>query len=151
MNLMYISAEKKVLFVTATDHQLDNLMKQTHIIDPENIIVLQNDGPLITYTFDEIMRDIIITVYRENIDEIFVETSKDDKPTSNDVVSKLYESPEFKGKIQELDYLFKTCKPEILENSVSEWLEGSHEKKSNCVNIIRNHPLLPPHVQVTEV
>lgn len=151
---MYLNAEKKALFITNGEYKLDILMKQTNIIDPEAIIVLQNYGTLISQNFDEIMREIIIAVYEENVEEIFVVASKKHQPKSKDIVDSLYENKEMRDKIQELDYLFKTCKPELSEDSVFEWLESSNsivENVESNIDIIRHHPLLPPQVQVTEL
>jgi carbonic anhydrase len=151
---MCINTERKTLFITDGEYKLDFLMKQANIINPKDITVVQNNGALISQYFDELMREIIIAVYEENIEEIFVVASKKYQLKSKDVVNRLYENKKMKDKIQKLDYLFETCKPELSEDSVSEWLQNTNnivENVESNVNIIRNHPLLPPHVQVTEL
>ena len=100
------------------------------------------------------MRDIIVAVYQENVEEIFVVATKDDQKNTGDILNKIYENKELQEKIQTLDYLFKNCKPEFPEGSISEWLEGGKtltDDVQNSVNVIRHHPLMPTHVKVTEL
>ncbi|RIJ68831.1 carbonic anhydrase [Rummeliibacillus sp. POC4] len=148
------NGKKKTLFIIDGEYKLEFLMKQANIMDPENLVVVENNGALISQYFDEIMREIIIVVYKENIEEIFVVASKKYARNTKEVVSRIYENKKMKDKIQELDYLFKTCKPEFAGNSVSEWLQNTNnivETLKSNVNMIKTHPLLPPHVQVTEL
>ena len=104
--------------------------------------------------FGDLMRDIIVAVYQENVEEIFVVATKDDQKNTGDILNKIYENKELQEKIQTLDYLFKNCMPEFPEGSISEWLEGSKtltDGVQNNVNVIRHHPLMPSHVKVTEL
>ncbi|TCS84007.1 hypothetical protein [Tepidibacillus fermentans] len=100
------------------------------------------------------MRDIIIAVYQENVEEIFVVGTKDGQKNTvdiQDLLNKIYEKDGLKEKIQTLDYLFKNSMPEFPGGNLSEWLEGSKtltEGIQNSVNIIRDHPLMPSHVKV---
>ena len=145
--------KKKVLFVIGMDHKMEHLIKQTTNINPENIMILQSYEPVIS-PFGDLMRDIIIAVYQENVEEIFVVATKDNQTNTGDILNKIYKNKELQEKIQTLDYLFKNCKPEFPEGSISEWLEGSKTSTDgiqNNVNVIRHHPLMPSHVKVTEL
>lgn len=150
---MYVDEKKKVLFVIGMEHKLEHLIKQVPHINPEDIKVLQCYGPVISQPFGDLMRDIIVSVYQENVEEIFVAGTKDDQKNTRDVLNKIYENKGLQKKIQTLNYLSKNCMPEFPEGNISEWLEGHAltDGVQNSVNIIRDHPLMPPHVKVHEL
>ncbi|MFC3885574.1 carbonic anhydrase [Bacillus songklensis] len=151
---MYIDEKKKVLFVIGMEHKLERLIKQATNVNPENIIILQSYEPVISQPFDDLMRDIIVAVYQENVEEIFVVATKDDQKNTGNILNKIYENKGLQEKIQTLDYLFKNCMPEFPEGNISEWLEGSEtltDGVQNSVNVIRHHPLMPSYVKVTEL
>ena len=118
VNLMYIDEKKKVLFVIGMEHKMEHLIKQNTNINPENIMILQSYEPVIS-PFGDLMRDIIIAVYQENVEEIFVVATKDDQKNTGDILNKIYKNKELQEKIQTLDYLFKNCKPEFPEGSIT--------------------------------
>jgi carbonic anhydrase len=100
------------------------------------------------------MRDIIVAVYQENVEEIFVVATKDEQKNTRDILNKIYENKELRKKIQTLDYLFKSGMPEFPEGNIREWLEGSKTLTNdglNSVNVIRHHPLMPSDVKVKEL
>ena len=79
---------------------------------------------------------------------------KIDQTNTRDILNKIYKNKELQEKIQTLNYLFRTCKPEFPEGSINEWLEGSNMSTSgiqNMVSVISHHPLMPAHVKVTEL
>jgi carbonic anhydrase len=129
-----------------------NLTKLETNVNLENVIFLKSYSPVISHPFDDLMRDIIVTVYQENVGEIVVVTPKDSHDTI-DILSKLDKSKELQQKIQTLDYLFKNTRPEFPGGTVREWLQGDRTVTAGIqktLHIIRNHPLLPSHVTVKE-
>ncbi|RTQ91070.1 hypothetical protein [Lysinibacillus telephonicus] len=138
----------KALYITCADIEIDNLIKQK-----ENSIVLQYDSPVMS-PFDDIMRDIIIALYQHNIQEIVVITPKEDQQKSSlTTLSKVIQEKESLEKIQILNYLFENCKPEFSGNNLSEWLDGNvlSVGSQNTVSVIRQHPLIPSDVKITEL
>lgn len=151
---MFIDGNKKVLFVTGMDPELELILNQLKSNYRDNIIILQSYRQLILQPFDDFMRDIILTIYNENIDQIFLIDSKKDPKNSGELMNKIYENKELLSKMQTVDYLFKNCIPEFSDGSVREWLEGSNTLSNSLqknINIIRNHPLIPSDVKVTEL
>ena len=137
-------AEKKVLVVLGTA-----LVPDTN---QENIITIQSYGSVIS-PFGDTMRDIIIAVYQENVDEIFVVSAKEDS-SRMEFLKKIFENSELQGKLKTLNYLFENCMPEFPEGSIRGWLLGgdfSSNGGQNGIDVIRNHPLMPSHVKVTEL
>ena len=95
-----------------------------------------------------------MAVYQENVEEIFVVATKDDQTHTRSILNKIYKNKELQEKIQTLNYLFKTCKPEFPEGSIIEWLEGSNTSTDgiqNMISVISRHPLMPAHVKVKEL
>ena len=132
---------------------MEHVMNQTTNINPDNIMVLQSYEPVIL-PFGDLMRDIIIAVYQENVEEIFVVAAIDNQTNKRNILNEIYKDKEIQEKIQTVDYLFKTCKPEFSEGSINEWLEGSKAPTDgiqNIVDVISHHPLMPAHVKVTEL
>ena len=151
---VYRDEKKKVLFVMGIEHKLDDFLTQGLNISLENIIVVQSSELKRIKPFDDLMRDIIITVYRENVDEIMVAVSQDDQKHTENLLDIISENKELQKKIEALDYLFTYCKPEFPYKNIREWLEGSDtltERVKNTVEVIRHHSLMPPSVKVTEL
>ncbi|MFJ8263831.1 carbonic anhydrase [Rummeliibacillus sp. NPDC094406] len=151
---MHINGKKKILFVMGEGHELEEILSQMYRINRENIIILQSHGQGILQPFDDFMREIILAVYQENIEEIFVIDTKIDQKNSRDLFCKIYENKELQEKIQIVDYLLKNCTPEFPESSIHEWLEGVNTVTTGVqknAEIIRNHPLMPPNVKITEL
>ncbi|WP_051590875.1 hypothetical protein [Bacillus sp. UNC438CL73TsuS30] len=150
---MYIDGKKKILFVIGMDQKIEGLIKENIKMDPENFLILQCFQPAIS-PFGDLMRDIILSVYQENVNEIIVAASENNHNNLEAIVKKINENKEIQNKIQIFDYLFKHCKPEYPADSIMEWLEGSGTFKDNVytsVNVIQNHPLIPSHVKVREL
>jgi carbonic anhydrase len=146
-----MSEKKKVLFVIGLDDSIEQIIKENTNLNPENILILKSYQPVIS-PFGDLMRDILIAVYQQNVKEIVV--SNVQKPNNGINIERLYENKELQDKIRTLDYLFLNCKPEFSEGSIKEWLEGSNtstESVQNSVNLIRQHPLMPSDVKVREM
>ncbi|MEH7106386.1 carbonic anhydrase [Bacillus sp. JJ1764] len=149
---MNMDEKKKVLFVIGMDQNPERIIKK-FTSHQSNSITLPYYGPTIL-PFGELMRDIIIAVYQENVEEIFVTLSKDNRKKDREIYHKLAEHEGFQEKLQTLDYLFHHCMPEFPNVSIQEWLEGnttSPNKMDTIVNVIRKHPLMPENVKVTEI
>lgn len=145
---------KKVLFVVGMDHQLNQLIKQVPNINPQNMIILESYSPFILQPFGDFMRDIILAVYQENVEEIFVVTTKADHQYSRDILNKMYENKELQKKMKILDYLFENCGSEFPEDNIRGWLAGGNHVTDHVqrnADVIRQHPLLPSFVKVTEL
>jgi carbonic anhydrase len=149
---MNIDEKKKVLFVIGREQNPESIMKKITSLQPNNSLILQCYG-LTNSPFSDLMRDIIIAIYQENVEEIFVIVSKDEQKGRREIFKKIYENKGLQEKMQTLDYLFKNCMVEFPKGSIREWLEGSETSSNsvqNFVNVIRNHPLMPSNVTVKE-
>lgn len=144
---------KITLYVLDFDVEIDDLIEENQMVNKESSIVLQT-GP-VGSPFDDIMRSIIIAVYRYNVEEIVIVIS----PCHNKEKSLWTErneecQKELQEKVHTLNYLFENCKPEFIEGSLNEWFEGGEsrtDRAQNTVRVIRQHPLIPSDVKITEI
>ena len=86
---------------------MDSFIKKKIKINPENILILQSYGPVISQPFGDLMRDIIISVYQENVDEVVVVASKEVQKNNGDILNKIVEKKELQEKIQMIRLSFK--------------------------------------------
>ncbi|HDX9654937.1 carbonic anhydrase [Bacillus wiedmannii] len=138
---------KKVLLLTDIEHGIEPTIQQVTNIQQENMLTIHSYDSVIVHPYGDIMRSIIIAIYEENVEEIFVvgiedkETSSVNLQTQNDFI---------KDNI-ELDYLFKNCMPEFSSGSLNAWLSGQENVSENIeksIDMIRNHPLVPSDIKV---
>lgn len=149
---MNMDEEKKALFVIGMEQNAESLLNKITSLPP-NSIILPCYGAAIS-PFGDFMRDIIIAVYQENVEEIYVTVSNDHRKSNREMLKKIVENKSLQEKLQPLDYLFEHCMPEFPNGSIREWLEGntaSSNSRQTIVNVIRNHPLMPANVKVTEL
>jgi carbonic anhydrase len=145
---------KKVLFIIGMEGQLEQWLYSATQIPPEQMIVLRSYGPIISEPYDSLMRSVIIAVYQENVEGIFVVGAADSDESISDpsnLISKMKQKGIPAVKIQTVEYLFKYCFPGFTENDMAQWMEGSktvtHGIKQS-VDLIRRHPLMSSGIRV---
>jgi carbonic anhydrase len=149
--MMSIEKKKKMLFLIGIEQNQETFNKK---FNKENIIFLQCYQPLISQPFDDLMRDILIAVYQENVEKIVVVASKKDQKRKRATLAEMLGNKGLQQKIQTLDYLFKNAMPEFASGNIKEWLETAGSLKDrvkNTVNLIQHHPLMPANVKVKEL
>lgn len=145
---------KKVLFIIGMQDQLEQWLYSANLIPPEQILILKSYGPVISEPYDGLMRSIVIAVYEENVEEIFVIGAADsDKSISDptDLLSKMKQKGSLEDKKQTVEYLFKHCFSELTANDKAQWMEGSKRVRdgiTQSVDMIRRHPLMPSGIRV---
>lgn len=148
---MSIEKKKKVLFLIGMEQNRETLVNK---LNQENSIFLQCYQPVISQPFDDLMRDILIAVYQENVEQIVVVASKKDQKMKRDILKKILENKGLHQKIQTLDYLFKNTMSEFPPGTIKEWLGGDErfkERVKNTVHLIKHHPLMPSNIGVKEI
>jgi carbonic anhydrase len=145
---MNLDKNKKALFLTDIENGLEPILQEVTNIRADNMLTIQSYGTVISHPYGDIMRSVIIAIYQENVEEIFVVGTKDKRTPTVNVLTQL---ESMKDKIQTLAYLFKNCMPEFSGGTVDDWLNGKENGSDNIeksVDIIRHHPLVPSHVKV---
>ncbi|MFE7374888.1 carbonic anhydrase [Bacillus cereus] len=141
------SKNKKVLLLTDIEHGIEPIIQQVTNIQQENMLTIHSHDSVIVHPYGDIMRSIIIAIYQENVEEIFV-VGIEDKET--DVVNLQIQRDSIKNN-RELDYLFENCMPEFSSGSLDEWLSGKENVSENIeksIDMICHHPLVPSDVKV---
>ncbi|NMD69331.1 carbonic anhydrase [Bacillus sp. DNRA2] len=144
---------KKVLIVIGMEHKLENIIRQNMKINPESILLIHGYRPDALEPFGHLMREIIVAVYMENIEEIYLVSSHvDKKKDDGGILNQIYEKIGSEKDMQTLDYLFKNCTPEFPNRNLKQWLEGGKTLTSaERIDMLRKHPLMPSNVKVTEL
>ena len=71
--VLYMNAKKKkVLLLTDMEHGIEPIIQQVTNIQRENMLTIHSCDSVIVHPFGDIMRSIIIAIYQENVEEIFV-------------------------------------------------------------------------------
>ncbi|PGS99176.1 carbonic anhydrase [Bacillus anthracis] len=138
---------KKVLVLTDIEHGIEPIIQQVTTSQQENMLTIHSYDSVIVHPYGDIMRSIIIAIYEENVEEIFV-VGIEDKETSS---VNLQTQRDFIKNNREIDYLFKNCMPEFSSDSLNAWLSGQENVSENIeksIDMIRHHPLLPSNVKV---
>jgi carbonic anhydrase len=144
--------KKRLFFMIGPESEWERMMKKSTNINPEEIVLLHTDGPIVLHPFDDLIRDIIVTVYQQNIEEIVVVSTKNGQMDNENAPTKILDRKEFQEKRTTLDYLLNNCQPEFPDQNIKDWLKGSTSSDDSIETIastIRHHPLLAPDVLVS--
>lgn len=152
--LMNRDERKKILFVVGMEHKLENFIQQKMKINPENMVYIYYNRLEDLEPFGNVMRNTIAAVYMENVEEIYLVSTNNDQKNEGSSLNKILRKIGPQAEMQTLDYLFKNCMPEFPGKNISDWIEGSRtlaDDIQNSMNVIRNHPLMPSDIKVSEL
>ncbi|MGS2749978.1 carbonic anhydrase [Bacillus zanthoxyli] len=141
------SKNKKVLLLTDIENGIESIIQQVTNSQQESMLTIHSYDSVIVHPYGDIMRSVIIAIYQENVEEIFV-VGIEDKETSS---VNLQTQHDFIKDNIELDYLFKNCMPEFSSGSLNAWLSGQENVSENIkksIGMIRHHPLVPSDIKV---
>ncbi|PWW05445.1 carbonic anhydrase [Paenibacillus cellulosilyticus] len=136
---------KKMVVVTCMDTRLTELLPKALNIHNGDVKTIKNAGAIITQPFGNIMRSVLVALYELGASEVMVIGHHDCGMTGINPEATV-------GKM--LDRGVSDNTVNTLKNSgldLMRWLRGFenvHSSVENSVNIIRNHPLLPPGTPV---
>lgn len=136
---------KKMVVVTCMDTRLTELLPKALNIHNGDVKTIKNAGAIITQPFGNIMRSVLVALYELGASEVMVIGHHDCGMTGINPEATV-------GKMTDRgvsDNTINTLKNSGLD--LMRWLRGFdnvHSSVENSVNIIRNHPLLPPGTPV---
>lgn len=137
--------EKKMAIVTCMDTRLVELLPRALNLRNGDAKIIKNAGAVISQPFGSVMRSLLVAIYELKAQEVYIIGHTGCGMASinpDQMVETIHESG-----ISE-DVL------NTLENSgikLRKWLRGFNNEKEgvmHTVEIVKNHPLLPPHVPV---
>lgn len=148
------SQGKKVLAITNVNFLLKGELSKNINVSPENLIVFKSFGTVISQPYGCLLRNIIIAVYKNNVDKIYIIGDKD--CTENVMDYHLFlESVKKEGIsddiIRTIDYLIENTLIAGKNYGLINWLEGSKTVEENIaigVKMLKEHPLIPKRISV---
>lgn len=136
---------RRMVIVTCMDTRLTELLPKALNLQNGDVKIIKNAGAIITQPFGNIMRSVLVALYELGAQEVAVIGHHDCGMTGINPEKSV-------GRMIERGVTEDTVK--TLKNSgldLMRWLRGFdnvHQSVENSVNIIRNHPLLPPGTPV---
>lgn len=133
--------DKRIAIVTCMDTRLVELLPAALGIRNGDVKIIKNAGATIVNPFDSTMRSILIAVYELGVNEIMVIGHTGCGVQGMDAQEMLHLMKE-RGVSEEHIRLMKHC-----GINLDEWLHGFEDTDaaiSETVDLIRNHPLMPP-------
>nr|WP_239614332.1 carbonic anhydrase [Cohnella mopanensis] len=137
--------DKRVVIVTCMDARLTELLPKAMNLKNGDAKIIKNAGAILTSPFGNIMRSILVALYELNANEVFIIGHHECGMTGidpNNVVAHM----EARGVEQ---HVIHTLRHSGI--NLNRWLTGFdsvRESVENSVDIVRNHPLLPPGTPV---
>ena len=137
--------DKKIVIVTCMDARLTELLPKAMNLKNGDAKIIKNAGAIITSPFGNIMRSIIVALYELNAHEVLIIGHHECGMAAIDpeqVVSKMVNRGVPENVIHTLHHSGV---------NFTRWLQGFNSVKEsveNSVDIVRNHPLLPPGTPV---
>lgn len=136
---------KKMVLITCMDTRLVELLPRAMNLRNGDVKVIKNAGAIISQPFGSVMRSVLVAIYELGADEVVV-------VGHHECGMAALNSDVMIGHMLE-----RGISPEVLstlENSgikLKKWLRGFDnvtEGVRSTVEVIKNHPLLPPSVPV---
>ena len=133
--------DKKIAIVTCMDTRLVELLPAALGLRNGDVKIIKNAGATIVNPLDSTMRSILIAVYELGVNEIMVIGHTGCGVQGMDAKEMLHVMKE-RGVSEEHINLMKHC-----GINLDEWLHGFEDTDAairETVDLIRNHPLMPP-------
>lgn len=137
--------EKKLVIITCMDTRLVELLPKAMNFKNGDVKIIKNAGAIISQPFGSVMRSVMVALYELHAEEVIVVGHYECGMASLNAEDMIQHMRD-RGISDEV--------LSTLENSgirLSKWLRGFDnitDGVKNTVNLIKNHPLLPPNVPV---
>lgn len=133
--------DKKIAIVACMDTRLIELLPAALGIKNGDVKIIKNAGATITNPFDSTMRSLLVAVYELGVNEIMVigHTNCGVQGMNADEMLELMTE---RGVSEEHITLMKHCGIDL-----KSWLHGFEDTDTavrETVDLVRNHPLMPP-------
>ncbi len=137
--------EKKVVIVTCMDARLTELLPKAMNMKNGDAKIIKNAGAIITSPFGNIMRSVLVALYELHANEVFLVGHHDCGMTGIDP-DEVVKHMQARGIPEHVIHTLRHSGINLYR-----WLTGFdsvRESVENSVEIVRNHPLLPPGTPV---
>ncbi|MFB9275145.1 beta-class carbonic anhydrase [Cohnella cellulosilytica] len=137
--------EKRVVIVTCMDARLTELLPKAMNMKNGDAKIIKNAGAIITSPFGNIMRSVLVALYELHANEVFLVGHHDCGMTGIDP-DEVVKHMQARGIPEHVIHTLRHSGINLYR-----WLTGFdsvRESVENSVDIVRNHPLLPPDTPV---
>jgi carbonic anhydrase len=136
---------KRMVILTCMDTRLTELLPRALNLRNGDAKIIKNAGAIVIQPFGNVMRSILVALYKLSAEEVFVIGHHDCGMTGLNA-EMIVESAIERGVDQQMLTTLKRAGIDLRR-----WLRGFddvHDGVKRSVEIIRNHPLLPPGTAV---
>lgn len=137
--------DKRIVIVTCMDARLTALLPKALNLKNGDAKIIKNAGAIITSPFGNIMRSVLVSLYELNAGEVFIIGHHDCGMTGIDP-DEVVRHMQARGISENVIHTLRHSGINLYR-----WLTGFdsvRESVENSVDIVRNHPLLPPGTPV---
>ncbi|WP_114569720.1 beta-class carbonic anhydrase [Exiguobacterium flavidum] len=137
--------DKKIVILTCMDARLTELLPNALGLKNGDAKIIKNAGAVLSHPFGSAMRSILVALYALGAEEVVVIGHHDCGMSAIDPAKMIHDMEERGIEQQTLKTL------EAAGVDLKSWLRGFDSVESNVshsVDLIKNHPLLPPGTKV---
>jgi len=138
--------DKKIAIVTCMDTRLVTLLPAALGIKNGDVKMIKNAGGVITNPFDSTVRSILVAVYELGVNEVMIIGHTNcgvQGMDSGEMINRMKERGVSDRKLA----LMRHCGIDL-----DNWLHGfdsTEDAVNETVDLVKNHPLLPPDINVS--
>jgi carbonic anhydrase len=139
----------KVLVVTDINHEFQQCLPELLNLEASKLLVLSSVGAAITQPYGCLVRNIILEIYQQNVEQIYIIAPKEQtSPKFNQsiLLDKFEKDGIDQGLVQALDY------SRVVNEDILSWLQGKETDVEitlkQSLDLLQKHPLIPPRVKV---
>lgn len=145
MSTLKGSATKKTMIITGVNQAIYPLFPEITYKENKDMLILNSFGAVITHPYGCLIRNIILAIYNEMVEEIFIIGEMESKEIKVNLSDKIKEHAASEEIIKTINYI------DVVENDVISWLTGPQNiedviKKNK--DLIKGHPLIPKTIPV---
>ncbi|MBS8266279.1 hypothetical protein DYI25_17800 [Mesobacillus boroniphilus] len=148
MSTITSSATKKTMIITGVNQAIYPLFPEITNKKNKDMMILNSFGAVITQPYGCLIRNIILALYNENVEEIYIVGEMESKEiilNKEEILSKIKENGASEEIIKTINYI------DVVERDVISWLAGPQNiedvlKKNK--ELIKGHPLIPKSMPV---
>ncbi|UII57072.1 hypothetical protein LS684_06430 [Cytobacillus spongiae] len=138
--------QKKSLIITDVKEDIYRLFPEITNKQPSEWVVFNSYGTVISQPYGCMMRNIILAVYNDNVEDIYIIGEKDDQGRMGEsILNKIKEAGVSEDTIHTINYL------DVVDNDLASWLIGAEDVKGAIeknIDLIKGHPLMPKSISV---
>ncbi|ESU31752.1 hypothetical protein G3A_14950 [Bacillus sp. 17376] len=145
MSTIKSSATKKTMIITGVNQEIYPLFEVITNKKNKDMMILNSFGAVITQPYGCLIRNIILAVYNEMVDEIYIIGEMESKEVKLNMSDKIKEHGVSGEILKTINYI------DVVERDVISWLTGPQSiedviKKNK--DLIKGHPLIPKTIPV---